>query len=166
MSGDPERVYFDACVFLSLINANADRVPMIEKLVQECKENDRQIITSALSITEVAFAAAEQQAGSLDPAQLAKIDAFWAPESPYLLVELHQLVAQDARDLVRETVGPGHTLKAADAIHLASALRARATHFYTYDEKLLNLQHGHPIKIVKPALRTAQLEYQAGPADG
>jgi predicted nucleic acid-binding protein len=158
MSGDPERVYFDANVFLSLIDNEAARVPTISGLIEECKLDGVEIVTSALSITEVAFAAAEQKASELSPAELAKINALWEPGSPFIVAELHQLVASDARDVIRESmIETSHTLKPADAIHLATALRVGATHFYTFDERVQRLRHSRPIKILAPTLRHPQL---------
>jgi predicted nucleic acid-binding protein len=54
-------LYWDACIFLSAINANEDRLPIITSLLDDCDAGNLRIFTSYLSITEVAFAESEKK---------------------------------------------------------------------------------------------------------
>ena len=52
----PPRVYWDANVMLSYLNAVPERLPVIEELLRQSRAAAIEIVTSALSIAEVAFA--------------------------------------------------------------------------------------------------------------
>jgi predicted nucleic acid-binding protein len=66
-----------------------------------------------------------------------KIDELWKPASPIKLVEVHPAIVRDARGLIRAAVAAGRSgLRAADAIHLATAERMGAAEFHTYDTGL------------------------------
>jgi len=135
MPDDLQVIYWDANLFLSYLNAIPDRLPDLDALLDQSGQ-EFQIVTSTVSIVEVAFAATEQAAGALDPAIEQRIAALWAPESPIKLVEFSGLVAEMARDLVREAIGRGQRMKPMDAIHLATAKTVAASAFHTYDEHL------------------------------
>src|SRR5215213_6068753 len=92
-------VYWDACVFLAYVNADPARLPAIEALLDAASKPDGgvKIISSTLSIAEVAWAAAEQTGQALDPDAEAKIDALWIDRSAVTLVEIHQFIAREAR---------------------------------------------------------------------
>ena len=61
-SGDV--IYWDASVFLSCVNGETERLPTIDALREESRKGDFTIVTSTLSITEVAFAEMEQTRGA------------------------------------------------------------------------------------------------------
>lgn len=126
-------VYWDANVFLSYINGVADRLPDIDALLAKSGA-EFQIVTSALSIVEVAFGKIEQDGRALDEETERKIDALWEPPSPIQLAEFYPLLAHEARALIRQAVPRGWNLKPADAMHLATARRLAATVFHTYDD--------------------------------
>jgi len=85
-------LYWDACVFLSAINLNADRLPVIEAILDDCDAGKVKIYTSYLSITEVAFAESEKNNLILDDKIEAKINKFWEPPSPINLIEINPFV--------------------------------------------------------------------------
>ena len=86
MPGSPPRVYWDSCVFLSYFNGDTDRLPQIEALLKSASaDNAIEIVTSTISITEVAFAQVEQT-GKTDPAIEAAMDNLWADRSAVMLV--------------------------------------------------------------------------------
>ena len=63
-----------------------------------------------------------------------RIKKLWLPPSPIKLVEYHMLIAERARELLRERITRGWgRLKPSDAIHLASAESVGATHLHTYN---------------------------------
>ena len=72
-------LYWDACVFISAINANADRLPIINSLLDDCDAGNLKIFTSYLSITEVALAESEKEDSTLDDSVEEKINKLWLP---------------------------------------------------------------------------------------
>lgn len=139
MPDSKPRIYWDTCVLLSFINGLPERLPDIETLLLEAEKETVELLTSTLSIVEVAFAAAEQDRHVLDEGTEERINKLWIPSSPIKLVEFHQLIAQDARDLMCKALTKGWSLKPLDAIHLGSAQRMGVDEFHTYDRKL----HGY-----------------------
>src|SRR3984885_3410939 len=137
MPGDKvPRSYWDACVFLAWLNNEPDRAAVVDSLLRSAGAREMEIVTSVLSVTEVAHVAAEKKSGILSSAALTRIERLWEPPSPIRLVEVHRLIATDARDLMRQVTPEGRVLKAPDAIHLCTAKWAGCDEFLTYDPKL------------------------------
>jgi len=148
---EPPRVYWDACIFLDYVNGLPGRVEVLDALLDQCLAGTLEIWSSQLSITEVAFAAAEQAQQELDEDILEKIDTLWHPESPLTLVEVHEVVLRKARQLIRSNVSRGRSgLKAADAIHLATALHCNIPAFHTRDARLSKLGAVEGLSITPP----------------
>ncbi len=102
-----------------------------------------------VSLTEVAFTAAERSDSALSEDDEAAIDALLSDRNAVLLVEYSESIARQARSLMREAVSRGWSLKPMDAIHLASARFMEAQEFHTYDdlsrfEALVNFSIGEP----------------------
>jgi predicted nucleic acid-binding protein len=129
------RSYWDACVFLSYVNGDTGRSADLERLLEAAHEGIIEIVTSTVSIVEVARGA-QEQAGQVDAAVAAKIDALWKPPSPVKLVEFHIVIASAARNLIRVGISHGWSLKPMDAIHLATAANIDAGELLTYDAAL------------------------------
>ena len=121
MPGNAPLIYWDANVMLSYINEYANRQPTIEALLYDGENGLIELVTSTISLVEVAFAQAEKDAQSLDAKVEAKIDKLWYPIGPIRLVEFHRLIAQQARGLLRLAMSTGQHLRPPDAIHLATA---------------------------------------------
>ena len=119
---DVRRVYWDSCNFISYINGVADRLPHLEALLDESRENGITIVTSTLSIAEVAFADAERKKGLLSEAAEEQIDALFSDRDVVWLIEFHEGIAREARQLMRRAVTRNQSLKPYDAVHLGSAL--------------------------------------------
>lgn len=128
-------IYWDACVPLSYINGNEERIQHIAPLLQRSGEQF-QIVTSVLSITEVAYAGVEKSSALLDPAIEAEIGNLWRIGGPIKLVEVYEQIAYRARRLMRVAVEKGWGLKPGDALHLATAEQLKVTEFHTYDKPL------------------------------
>jgi predicted nucleic acid-binding protein len=139
--------YWDSCVFLSYVNEDPARVSTIESLLGKSGV-DFQIITSVASITEVAFGKMEQDGKALDDETEQKINALWEPPSPIRLAEFYQLIAEEAKALMRQALPFGWSLKPMDAIHLATCRRLGAAIFHTYDDKLFKYEPmmGFPVR--------------------
>ncbi len=129
----PVRLYWDACVFLSLIEGTPERMPHIQSVLEEMDKGACEICTSVLTIAEVSFAKSEKDGKLLSPAIQKTIDKLWSLESPFRLVEVHRTIALEAQQFVRAAMSQGLPLKPPDAIHLATAVRLGASEFQTYD---------------------------------
>ena len=137
MTSETAPFYWDSSVFLAYINGEPARLPTIDALLAEIEaDNQRRIFTSTIARVEVAFAAFEAHSSSLDPRALAEIDALWDDRSVVEVVELHDDIALGARNLMREAIPRGWSLKPLDAVHLATAQWLQAVEFHTYDTSL------------------------------
>jgi predicted nucleic acid-binding protein len=85
---------------------------------------------------EVAYAKAEKSRRVLDPAVVAGMDALWADRSAVQLVEFDQVIARNARDLMRTSIEISRKLTPADAIHLATARVMQVAECQTTDEAM------------------------------
>lgn len=132
---DPLLVYWDSDVFLSYINGYPDRLPIIDAAFAEA-ENSKGgivIITSEVTITEVAFALYEKRQAQLDQAMEEKLDEMWSDKSVVRPVEFFRAIGREARNLMRLGVGRGWSLKPLDAIHLATAKVNGCAQFHSYN---------------------------------
>lgn len=135
MAGDPRRIYWDSCVFLSWINGIPDRLPHIDWFLDR-SGTEHQIITSTFTIAEVAFAELEKTQGALDDEILRRIDALWlAEDSPVKLADVHPAIALEARELARQCIAQQlGTMKGGDAVHLATAKHYGCSEIHTYSK--------------------------------
>lgn len=125
MPSDQAMEYLDANVLLAYISNEADRVDIVEQLLSEAAEGKRSLVTSTLSIVEVAYAVSDLGIDLSEDSEQA-IDELWAPTSPILLVEPSVSVMRRARGFLRQAKSAGRSLKPADSIHLASAATTAA----------------------------------------
>ena len=101
MPADPRRSYFDANVFLAYVGNEVGRADTVQTLLDEARRGQIEILTSTLSIAEVAFGAHERDHGLTEAGEEA-IDQLWAPVSPIVLVDVSQAVTRNARTLIRK----------------------------------------------------------------
>lgn len=141
-------IYWDSCVFLHYIEGTTRWLPILDTLLDDASNTDDLIIlTSTLSITEVAFAKTEKSNKLLDPGVEAAIDALWDDRSVIRLVEYDQIIAREARTLLRRSTMTGRSLKPADAIHLTTAQAMNVTDFHTTEDKLKHWNDlGFPVR--------------------
>lgn len=140
MPGEPnERIYWDACCFISYINGHAERLPVLQAILEAAFKSggNLQIVTSVISKVEVAFTATEKLQRQLNASEEERIQKLLMDTSVVALAELHELVADRSAQMVRQAMQANLGLKPADAIHLATAERVRASEFQTYDKLLL-----------------------------
>ena len=130
-------VYCDANVFLAYFNAEAGRVETIDQMFEEIqKDSQRKIVTSVVSITEVSHVTEEKNRNRLDKKIYDALESFWGDTSLIEFVDFNELVARQARDLIRQAIGLKYALRTNDAIHLISAKYVGVSEFFTYDKKL------------------------------
>ncbi|WP_162924329.1 type II toxin-antitoxin system VapC family toxin [Rubrobacter indicoceani] len=79
---EPKKLYWDSCVFLAYIDDEPDRASNIGALLNEAEEEKVETYTSVVSITEVAFGAAEKSGGRLIEKVEESIRSLWMPASP------------------------------------------------------------------------------------
>ena len=133
MTADPPRIYLDACVLLSYVNDASGRADVVQSLLEDAEDGKVQLLTSNLSMDEVADIASDQEPSDAT-ADEATIDELWTPDSPVKLAEFSRRVAHRARSIIRmardnETA----RVRSADAIHLATAEINECGRFYTYE---------------------------------
>ncbi len=155
MPGRPTYFYWDSCTFLSYCNGNPDRLPTLQALLEQVvNSKDIRILTSTLTIVEVAYVLKE---GVQDVSQetLEAIEDVWAERDILEFVEFHRVTAYAARELMRDAVRYGwKPLKPIDAIHLAIARvvarNADVREVHTYDEELWKWSKHLSLKICEP----------------
>ncbi len=157
MPDSPQRIYWDACVFLSFIEGHPDRSKAIRTWLEKAEKGKVVIVTSTLSIVEVAFGKQEKDRGALIPEEEAKINHLWTPESPVALAEFHTSIALEARRLMRDAMASEIGLKPADAIHLATCRNLGIDEFHTYDGKLGGAAGISQLTITEPSLEQGEL---------
>jgi predicted nucleic acid-binding protein len=156
------RLYWDSCVFLAYVNNEVGRADIIDTLLFEARNSAGliEIITSAVTITEVAGGVRIQSKVVLTQEIEDRISRLWSERAVIKVVEFHELVAIDARELIRKAHALGLTsLRSMDAIHLATAKRLRATEFNTYDDlskfsELASLHIREPFTVQRPLFHT------------
>lgn len=120
--------YLETTVFIALIKgeivAGIDRGQIAQNILDDAGRGRWPIFTSTLTIVEVFK---KRKRPALTEIEEQKIDAFFKHD--YIkLVTLDRYVAEHARKLARV-----YNLRPIDAIHLASAIRAKADQFLTWD---------------------------------
>jgi predicted nucleic acid-binding protein len=164
MPGKPRFVYWDSCVFLSYINADPGRIDTLDALLDEIQKSngEKRIVTSILTKVEVAWSAIEHTTQTLSPNVEQTIDALWNDESVIGFIELHDGIVIRARDLMRQSLTQGWSLKPADAIHLASAQWLGVEELHTYDDKLPRYGTMIGCKICEPYTTQFRMNFDQG----
>lgn len=137
-------IAWDTCVIINAIQQDGDKWPKIAPIIQEAELGNLKIVVSEISIIECG-----RLKNSGEPlAEQYKLIDRWL-DSPFIVRRgFHHGIARDAASLARD-----HTLRAADAIVLATALKNDVSVLHTGDGKLLLLsgQVGDPpLKITHP----------------
>jgi predicted nucleic acid-binding protein len=151
-------VYCDANVFLAYFNAEAGRVEILDQLFEDIqKDNQRKLITSVITITEVSHVAVEKTRHKPDKAILDVLDHFWGDSSLIEFVDLNELIARQSRDLIRHAISLKYALRTNDSIHLTSAKYAAVSEFFTYDAKLTKFSSITGYTIQEPFTQSPRL---------
>jgi predicted nucleic acid-binding protein len=151
---DFDKVYWDTCAWLGLINSEPEKIRPLQHLYEECRRGKLEIWTSTLIYVELFRVKAEEKDEKpYSDEGLDKIKQ--ALEQPFIqLVSLDMEVGRKARGLRRRLPGlsgPG------DAIHLASALIWGISPLHTWDgshllpfDGQLSCKDGTLLKICVP----------------
>ena len=127
--------YWDANIFLAWLKKDPNNFPLCQAVVDECEAGRCRIITSSLTIVEVHKLRKKQRP---TPEEATTIQDFFM-HSYIVPIELDRHTAELARKLVWDF----EALQSWDAVHVASAMRARAKRlierFDSFDQYLQGL---------------------------
>lgn len=150
--------YCDANVFLAYFNAEPGRIAVLDQLFEEIqRDNQRKIVTSVVSITEVSHVATEKSRNRLDDSVLEALDSFWGDSTLVAFADFSELIARQARDLIRQAISLKYALRTNDAIHLVSAQYVGVSECFTYDQKLHKFASIMGYDIVEPYVSSPRL---------
>lgn len=127
---DPKRVYWDTCVWLSLINDEDGRAGRCRYVISEARAGNMQIWTSAFTLAEVFKKNCEGKGISLPEAKDLEFENF-VEQDFFVVVQVDVDIGVLARRLLRQHVP---LKKPPDAVHLASALINNLDEFHTFDD--------------------------------
>lgn len=150
------RVYWDASTWIAYINketavirggrAAENRFVMCDEILKGAEKSKYEIATSTFTLAEVC------KPPEVSSSPLDDLHAFFE-KSYILMIPVSMGIGRRAQDL--QAAGQV-SLKPPDAVHLASAERANAQEFHTFDEGILALEgqlftsDNKAIKICKP----------------
>ncbi len=131
-----QRPYLESSVFIAFIKGEViggvDRGEIAQNIFDDAANGRWPVFTSTFTLAEVFR---DRRRPQLSVTEEQRIDAFFQHE--YIkLVTLDRDVAELARKLAR-----AHGLRPADAVHLASAIKAKADELLTWDEGNFPINH-------------------------
>lgn len=133
-----KRVYLDSSVILAFLKGEAGRGDHVKAALFTASTpgSDLQFVTSVLSLIEITYI--ENLPGSLEDGFL-RIDDFWGT-APILLVEVNAVTAVRGRSMMRDRIRsnqqsnvPSVRKRAADLVHLSTAIWLGVDEFWSYD---------------------------------
>jgi predicted nucleic acid-binding protein len=101
MPAELRRVYIDANVLLAYVGNEEGRADTVQTVLDDARRGTLEILTSVLSIAEVAYGAHERDQGLSEAGEEA-IEQLWTPASPITLVDVSQAVTRNARTMIRK----------------------------------------------------------------
>jgi predicted nucleic acid-binding protein len=129
---DPKKVYWDSCVWISLINREVGRVERCESLIAQAKKGDYEIWTSSFTLAEVFKVVRNGEViAELPQPNDAAFEQFIEQEF-VVEVQVDHEVGRLARHLLRTLAA---LRKPADAIHLATAAVSNVSELHTFDDR-------------------------------
>lgn len=126
-------IYLDACIIIDLLEGGKDAAAAehVFKLADARLVN---LVTSVITIAEAWHAKVEIE-GKAPAADIQeRISHVWSPETGIHLVDVHEIIARDALDLLRTGIEQGWSkTNTCDAIHLITAKNEQANILLTRD---------------------------------
>lgn len=124
MPNKPIRIYWDSCVYIDCIQQTPGRHDVLDEIIEEAKNNRIILVASTLVLAEVS----KLDGLTISIAEQArKIRDFF--ENNFIQVRgVTRRIAEEASDLGRK-----HSIKPADAVHVATALDYECVSLQTFD---------------------------------
>ncbi len=134
--------YWDSVTFLGYLQEETGKVEKCRGVIQSAENHQIHIVTSALTIAEVIYLKGRTK---ITRAESAKICNFFKHEY-VLIVNVDRYLAENARELLWAYPA----LKPPDAIHVATAIKAKVFRMDTFDKDLIKLSGliGNPPLII------------------
>ena len=133
-----KRVYLDSSVILAFLKGEAGRGEHVKAALFTASTpgSDLQFVTSVHSLIEITYI--ENLPGSLEDG-FSRIDDFWGT-APIQLIEVNEVAVIRGRAMMRERLRSGQQpelpsarKRAADPVHLSTAIWLKVDEFWTYD---------------------------------
>jgi predicted nucleic acid-binding protein len=155
-----DRRYWDSSCFIAWLAQEAGRYEDCGSILKAAEDGKLEIVTSALTVTEVLWPKGRDK---LSRDLRAQVNTFFRHRW-ITIVQVDRLLAEEAQDFVWD-----RNIHPKDAIHVASAIRARVYALETYDGGLIQ-SSGHVggvplLEIRKPARIERQPELDLGERD-
>lgn len=152
-----KRPCLDSSVYIAAINNEPGRVEIARDILNAADEGQIQIVASTFVAAEVIKMKGEGE--PLSPESETKIDAIL--RSPRIqMFELDLSLAIEARRVARL-----HSLKPGDAIHLATAIRAKADVLLRFDNRFRTNGQIEGIEVCDPYWYGPQTLFDPPPAE-
>ena len=151
-------VYWDSCVFISLIEKTPGRIDIIDELVTMAQNGELLIVTSTLTEAEIIK---WPEDGISHEESNRKITDFF--KNPWIVRRAVDTRVIGTTRRIRMTPQP--KLQTPDAIHIATALIHEVTAFHTYDHKHLISKDGLLSDDGKHFLKISEPEHPNKPPD-
>ncbi len=144
-----ELIYWDSDTFLGWLQNEAGKAEVCEGTIKRAEAGEVLIVTSALTITEVLWLRGAPKV-SRDKAEILR--RFFR-RSFIRVRNVTRSVAESAQELVWD-----HNIRPKDALHVATALDAKASILETFDDGLIGKSGsvGDPPLIVRKPVAPAQ----------
>lgn len=165
------KYYLETTVLLDLIelDPSAPICQAMASIFEMADKKECELITSALTITEVLFAESEKKQGKPDPAIAQKLEAFWHPEnSPIEIIPAHELIARKSLQYFREHWDKDgwSKSKGLDLIHLVTAQREKVEKFLTTEGAMKKWAPVMMYSVCRPEDVVAEKTKSSGPTAG
>ena len=145
--------YWDSCVLLGLLKAEADKISDLEQMILDADDGKASILFSAWSFLEVLWLRGSNEPMAMTPDDEKLVQQFMM-RSCFKIRNLDRKIAEDSRQLIWDCKQKDIRLSAKDAPHVATALFYNADVLHTYDPILIGLD-GQLIKQDKSRLAIA-----------
>lgn len=141
----PKRIprrYWDANAFLGIFNNEPDKVAQCETVLKAARAGALQVVTSAVTLAEVIKVKGQPRLKRQAEEDIRK----FFQHDWIVIVECDRQIAVQARQLMWEFEFLDHK----DAIHVATAVRARVVQLDTFDESLCKItgRIGNPPLVI------------------
>lgn len=124
----PRKIYWDACVWIALINGDEPWASRAEALIERARARDFEIWTSTLTLAEVYKKKVNGKSIAIPESHDRNFEAF-VEQDFLVLAQLDETIGKLARRLLRST----SLNKPNDAIHLATAVYWDLDELHTAD---------------------------------